>query len=217
MKQFFTILFASILFIFLFFSSAQKTQALWSQYFDTACYVGSMTDPCSFGYFNSKTCEPASIPCQIGVGCGLKNGYQCVGQQFSPWKDFQQCVNTNDLHDTDGTVVGTQSCSLNPGGLHGFQFYAPPTPTPTPTGHPAEKQQCNSTGTAWVTIASNVCVAASSCSNPLPTPTLTPIPPTPTPTPTRTPTPTSIPTPTSTPVCVPNSIRYVCSTNSCSL
>lgn len=74
------------------------------------------------------------------------------------------------------------------------------------------------------------CSGGSCLAAPTPTPvppTSTPVPtatptrtPTPTPTRTPTPTPTNTPTPTPTPlpvICTPNTIRYVCSTTSCSL
>jgi len=61
-----------------------------------------------------------------------------------------------------------------------------PTPTPAPScGFIAEKQQCNSTGTAWVPVQTNVCTIATSCNPPKTEPvcnvTPTPISPTPTP------------------------------------
>ena len=52
---------------------------------------------------------------------------------------------------------------------------AGPTPTPIP-GLVAQKEQCNSSGTAWIPIATNVCVIPPSCSVPLPTPTTVPPP-----------------------------------------
>lgn len=135
MKQFFVILFSIIVLIVLLSFFPSKSLAVWSsQYFDTQCVAGTTENPCNFGYFNPD-CSLASVICEISPTCDLKTGNQCFNNPY--WEGgFQQCVNTNDVHRTDGSVFTTfPSCTLDgwPGPYYGFQFYTPP---PTPTSFP---------------------------------------------------------------------------------
>lgn len=82
-----------------------------------------------------------------------------------------------------------------------FSCYLPATTPSSSCGYVAEKQYCNSAGTAWVNAASNVCTAAASCapSKSAPVCNVTPTLPPPTVTITQPPTITLTPPPTVTP------------------
>lgn len=98
--------------------------------------------------------------CLVKTACDINGGYCSNSTNLS---NLCKAGSTPDYADISCSSQGSS-----------YLCCMPSAPTP---GRTATQEQCNAQGTAWVTVAANVCVVSSSCSvPPVPTPTPTPVP-----------------------------------------